>query len=114
MFWYRVPAVTRQTRSRTIRAYVLAFIASALTANAVLGERGAVELWRARRDYTAAAEGIAALRAANGRLRTEARLLRSDRRTIEAIARRELGLARPGEHLVLVTGARSRMPRFRN
>lgn len=93
-------------RGQTVRAYVFAFIASALTAHALLGERGAIEMLRARREYRSAAESLAALRAANARLRTDARLLRSDRRTIEAIARKDLGLARPGEQIVIVTDAR--------
>ena len=91
---------------KTIRAYVLAFTASALVANAVLGERGALEMRRAREKHRGAAQSLATLRAENAALRTRVRLLRSDRRTIEAIARRELGLAARGEHVVLVRDAR--------
>jgi cell division protein FtsB len=82
--------------------YLLAFTASALLANAVLGERGAIEILRARREHRALAVSISSIRSENARLRTEARLLRSDRRTIEAAARRDLGLAARGEHIVLV------------
>ena len=89
-------------KRRTIRGYLLAFTASALVMNALLGERGAIEIHRARREHRALAASIVATRSENARLRTEARLLRSDRRTIEAVARRDLGLAARGEHIVLV------------
>ena len=98
-----MPAVAIGRRQRQIRGYLLAFIACVLIANAVLGDRGAIALRRARHEHHALASSMAAIRAENARLRTEARLLRADRRTIEAVARRELGLAAPGEHVVLVT-----------
>ena len=87
---------------QTVRVYLLAFIASVLLMNAVLGERGALEMRRARRDYRALGGSLSTLRAENAALRNEARLLRSDRRTIEAIARKELGLARSYERVVIV------------
>jgi cell division protein FtsB len=89
-------------RTQTVRLYLLAFIASALLANAIIGERGAIEMRRARRDSRTLSASIAALRTENAALRNEARLLQSDRRTIEAVARRELGLARSDERLVIV------------
>ncbi len=42
------------------------------------------------------------LEADNARLREEARRLREDPSAVERIARRELGMARPGEVLVVV------------
>ena len=42
------------------------------------------------------------LRRENRRLRGEARRLREDPATIEAVARRELGLIRPGEIVILL------------
>ena len=92
-------------RAQTVRLYLLAFIASALLANAIIGERGAIEMRRARRDHRLLTASIAALRAENAALRTQTRLLQSDRRTIEAIARRELGLARSYERLVITRRA---------
>ena len=89
----------------TVRLYLLAFVASALLANAIIGERGAIEMRRARRDYRAVSASITALRGENAALRNQARLLQSDRRTIEAVARKELGLARSYERLVIVQRA---------
>jgi cell division protein FtsB len=42
------------------------------------------------------------VREENARLRDEARRLREDPRTIEEIARRELGLIKPGEKLFII------------
>jgi len=91
-----------RNNGRTIRGYVLAFTASALVANAVLGERGAVEMLRARREHRAVAEAVTKLRAENAQLRVETRLLRTDRSTIESIARQELGLLQPGELMIVI------------
>ena len=46
---------------------------------------------------------IEQLRRENRRMRSEARSLREDPAAIEAIARRELGLIRPGEIVFLLT-----------
>ena len=86
-----------------IRRYALPFIASVLLANAIAGDRGALEMRRARVEYRALVQSIAALRAENSSLRQQARLLRTDRRVIEAIARQDLGMARRDERLVIVT-----------
>ena len=46
------------------------------------------------------------MKAENARLREEARRLRTDPATIEAVARRELGLLKPGELLFIIKDAR--------
>src|SRR5512140_1234814 len=82
--------------------HAIVFAAAVLLANAMFGERGLTESVRARRAYTAAALDLARIRQENARMRDEVRRLRSDPSTIEAVARRELGLARPGEIIVTV------------
>ena len=57
---------------------------------------------RARHEYGELAATIARQRAENGRLRDEARRLREDPAAIEEIARRELGLIKPGEKVFIV------------
>ena len=57
---------------------------------------------RARQEYDELAAKIARQRAENLRLRDEARRLREDSATIEEIARRDLGLIRPGEKIFIV------------
>ena len=56
------------------------------------------------------AASIASLRQDNARLREQARRLREDPRAIEDIARRELGLIRPGELLFIVKDVPSPSP----
>jgi cell division protein FtsB len=83
-----------------------------LVVDALVGERGLVETMRARRLAYAQAERLAALKRENQRLRQEATRLNGDLSTIEGVARKELGLIRPGEVLVIVKDARpAREPR---
>ena len=60
---------------------------------------------RARREYDTAAAAVARQRAENARLREQARRLREDPEAIEEIARRELGLIRPGEKVFIIQDA---------
>jgi len=57
---------------------------------------------RARQDYDNMYATIARQRAENARLRDEVRRLREDPATIEEIARRELGLIKPGERVFII------------
>ena len=57
---------------------------------------------RARGQHAELTGAIHDLRAENARLRDEARRLKEDAATIETLARRELGLIRPGEVLFVV------------
>ena len=64
------------------------------------GDNGIQALLRARRDAKSLAVEISALRKENERLRASAEALRNDPRTIEAVARETLGLARADEIVV--------------
>ena len=57
---------------------------------------------RARQEYETVAASIAALHAENARLREQARRLREDPAAIEEVARRELGLIKPGETVFII------------
>jgi cell division protein FtsB len=92
----------RRTRWRLPVRRALLFAGTALLANAVVGDRGLLELMRAKREDRTLATAISTLRRENRDLREQARRLREDPTTIEALARRELGLLRPGELLVIV------------
>ena len=70
--------------------------------DALVGERGLLAMLRARQDHDALTAAIARQRAENARLRDQARQLREDPSTIEEIARRELGLIRPGEKVFII------------
>jgi cell division protein FtsB len=81
---------------------LLLFVASVIVVDGLVGERGLLAMMRARREGDQLAAAIAQQRAENARLRDEARRLREDPTAIEEIARRELGLIRPGERVFIV------------
>jgi len=84
----------------------LLFAALVLFVNSVFGEQGLADSLRARRQLQASHAGILSLRDENARLRTQIRRLREDPRAIEDVARRDLGLIRRGEILVVVKDKR--------
>jgi cell division protein FtsB len=94
-------SVPPETRRRTLQM-LLVFVTLVLVINALVGERGLTETLRARKQHQELVTSIERLRAENARLRDEARRLRSDPSTIEALARQELGLIKPGEMLFIV------------
>jgi cell division protein FtsB len=90
---------------------LLLILALVIVVDGLVGERGLLATLRARREYDAAAAATAALRASNSRLRDEARRLREDPATIEAIARRDLGLIKPGEKVFIIKDVSAPAPR---
>ena len=100
------PAPLTEPGRRKALQLLLAFVTLVLVLNALLGERGLMETVRARRQHAELVTAIDRMRAENARLRDEARRLRTDPATIEALARQELGLIRPGEMLFIIRDAR--------
>jgi cell division protein FtsB len=96
-------AVARQ--SRRILRYVLAFVAAILLVDAIVGEKGLLSLVKARRDFASVERALQQARRENAELREQARRLREDAGAIEEVARRELGLIKPGEKLFIVRDA---------
>jgi cell division protein FtsB len=102
----RAPKAKRPAaRSRRIVHWVLLFVASVIVVDALVGDRGLVAMLRARHEYDELSGSIARQRSENARLRDMVRRLREDPSTIEEIARRELGLIRPGERVFIVKDA---------
>ena len=99
-------SVPPATRRRSLQM-LLVFVTLVLVINALVGERGLTETLRARKQHQELVTSIEHLRAENARLREEARRLRSDPSTIEALARQELGLIKPGEMLFIVKDAKA-------
>jgi cell division protein FtsB len=98
----RSPASTPRRRGRRALQYVLVFVSFVLVVNALVGEKGLVATMKAREEYRALEGSLAEARAENARLREQARRLREDPAAIEEIARRELGLIKPGEQLFII------------
>jgi cell division protein FtsB len=90
------------SRNRHIVHVVLLFIACVIVADGLVGERGLLAMHRARQEYEGLAASIAGLRVENARLREQARRLREDPAAIEEVARRELGLIKPGETVFII------------
>jgi cell division protein FtsB len=82
--------------------FVLLFVAALIVLDALVGDQGLMATLRARHQYDELAATIARQRAENARLLDEVRRLRDDPATIEEVARRELGLIRPGEKLFII------------
>jgi cell division protein FtsB len=88
--------------SRRIGRILLLLFVGVIVLDALVGDRGLLATLRARREYHELAATIARERAENSRLADQARRLRDDPRTIEEVARRELGLIKPGEKVFIV------------
>jgi cell division protein FtsB len=99
---------TRQNRtaqpeqSRRIVRWLLVFLASIIVVDGLVGERGLLAMLRARQQYDELSATIERQRDENARLRETVRRLSEDPAAIEEVARRELGLIRPGEKLIIV------------
>ena len=91
----------RRRRGRAVRI-ALVVIGCVLVIDSLVGEKGLLAMIEARQQYGKLEESLANARAENARLREEARRLREDPDAIEDIARRELGLMKPGEKLFIV------------
>jgi cell division protein FtsB len=99
-------SVAPAPRRRTLHL-LLVFVTLVLVINALVGERGLTQTLRARKQHRELVTAIDRLKTDNARLRDEARRLRSDPGTIEALARQELGLIKPGELLFIVKDAKT-------
>jgi cell division protein FtsB len=97
-----LPDARKGGRSRRTLLFVLGFILVFMVFDALVGERGLVALLRAREEYQQRAAEVGRARARNAELRATALRLRDDPAAIEEIARRELGLIKPGEKLFII------------
>jgi cell division protein FtsB len=68
-----------------------------LVAASMMGNRGLLRLYQMHQTRAALAREVEQLAAANAALAEEVRALRADPGRLEAIAREELGLVKPGE-----------------
>jgi cell division protein FtsB len=104
-----LPGLSGKPRSRRgrggFRALVILFslCVSFVVIDAFAGDRGLAALVRTRQDHGRLSAEVAAWKRENDRLRAQAwRLRGGDPTAIEEIARRELGLIRPGERLFII------------
>jgi cell division protein FtsB len=96
---------TQLRTGRRLLRYVLVFVTVVVVIDAIVGEKGLLALLQARREYRAVEIALDRARAENDQLREEARRLREDPSAIEELARRQLGLIKPGEKLFIIRDA---------
>jgi cell division protein FtsB len=96
------PRASLVHRGRRLVRYVLGFVTIVLVIDAIAGDNGLLTLLKARRDSVATGQSLERARQDNEHLREEARRLREDPSAIEELARRELGLIKPGEKLFII------------
>ena len=90
-------------RGRRAIHFLLLFIACILLADALIGEHGFFKARRAQQHQATQKKEIARQRQENFRLRNEAeQLTNGEPRSIEALARGQLGLIRKGEVLFII------------
>ncbi|MFQ5790411.1 MAG: septum formation initiator family protein [Acidobacteriota bacterium] len=87
---------------RKVLSLALFLILVSSLLNALFGDGGLQELVKARREYQALEEEIAALQARTQELLDEIRLLKTSPLAIERLAREQLGLVRPDEVILLI------------
>ena len=94
-------SLPRRRRGRVVR-YLVVAVGCVLIIDALVGDRGFLAMLKARQQYRTLEASLAQSRAENASLRQQARELRENPQAIEEIARRELGLIRPGEKLFII------------
>jgi cell division protein FtsB len=96
------PTVTRRRRqARWIRWAVFSF-SCVLLLDGLFGDRGLARAIKVRKELRVASENLEHLKRENASLRDDVRRLQEDPVTLEAVARQQLGLIRPGEILVVL------------
>ena len=102
------PVARPPGRARRFVRYVLAAVTVVLLVDAVVGEKGLLALLQARKEFAAVERALENSRNDNAALRQTARRLREDPTAIEAVARQDLGLIKPGEKVFIVRDAAPR------
>jgi cell division protein FtsB len=96
------PASRRRTPRPQRTTHVGLLAALILIVDGLVGDRGLLAMLNARRQYDELSAALTHQRAENERLRNEAARLKNDPGAIEELARRELGLIRPGEKVFII------------
>ena len=91
-----------RARRRTIVTWTLFVGALILMVSALVGENGYLATLRVEREYNALQASLTELRLENQQLAEETRRLKGDPAALEEEARRELGMLKPGETLVII------------
>ena len=101
------PRTAQEARAwrRKVTGYALFIGAFVLMVNALVGENGYLATIRNESERRALSHELAARRTENQQMQDDLHRLRTDRRSLEEIARRQHGLKRPGELTVILKDA---------
>jgi len=94
--------------------YLLGALIALLSLVTVVGERGAVHLWRLRGEKNRLDEQNYQLQKENEALRQRISRIRNDNRYLEKLAREELNMVRPGEVVYRLRRSETRSPPRQN
>lgn len=97
-------------RRRRIMTAGLTVLLSVLLVNSLIGENGYLAAARARREHGRLLSALAQLRIENQQLQHESQRLRHEPAALEETARRELGLIKPGETMIIIRDAAPARP----
>ena len=89
-------------RRRRLVQMALVFVGCVLLFDALVGDKGLVDMMRAREEQRTLQRTLAEALRDNDRLREDIRRLKEEPAAIEELARRELGLIKPGEKLFVI------------
>lgn len=89
-------------RGRRLVRFGLVVVTVVVLVDAIAGDKGVFELMRAREDARGLEDAVQAIRLENQRLMEQTRRYREDPATIEELARRDLGMIKPGEKLFII------------
>jgi len=94
--------------------YLLGVLIALFSLVTVVGERGAVHLWRLRGEKNRLDEQNYQLQKENEALRQRISRIRNDNRYLEKLAREELNMVRPGEVVYRLRRSETRRPPRQN
>jgi len=96
------PAHEVRARRRRVVGWTIFGVSCLLMVNALVGDNGYLATLRADRESAALEDSLASVRYENQMLRSEIRRMQDDPTALEEVARREQGLIKPGETMIIV------------
>lgn len=100
------PAHEVRERNRRLVTWALLLGSFILIVNALFGDRGYLAVVRARQEYRTLADELKRIQDENQRDVDQIRDIKNDPDALEDAVRRELGLIKPGETIIVIRDAR--------
>src|SRR5688572_27112346 len=91
-------------RGRMVQ-YLIVLVGCVLFVDALVGDKGVLQMLKKRQDARLLDQSVVEAKNRNARLWSEVRRLRTDLSAIEELARRDLGMIKPGEKLFIIRDA---------